>query len=208
MIDNYLLRIYRFMFADNKYKLTSLIVLSSTYFLLFPLDEEWVIFSQTTLLNFDIQTLTAFFSNNLVHADLDHWLHNTIFVLVLGPIIERRFKFWGALLIIMMGLSLNNLFTLVLATHPDSYAIGLSGITYAFMGAYLCKPKLNLLTFLIIPVFFIALISELITLTHATSFLGSAAHVGGFTGGLLAALSIYCWGYKPCVCGKENAKAA
>ncbi len=129
-------------------------------------------------------TYVRFFSHVFGHADWAHFMGNMSYILLLGPLLEEKYKSQTLIEVIAIAAFITGLINYIF--FPSIALCGASGVVFAFMllSSFTSFKEGEIpLTFLLVAVFFIGQqIIQGITLNDNVS---NMAHiVGGIVGGL------------------------
>ena len=76
-------------------------------------------------------TWLRFFTHVLGHGGWDHYVGNTAYILLLGPMVEEHYGRWNTVLVILVTAAVTAVLGLVFA--PSAVILGASGIVSAFL---------------------------------------------------------------------------
>lgn len=122
------------------------------------------------------------FSHTLGHANIDHLIGNLSFILLIGPVIEKKY---GSKLLLIMMLTTGLLTALLHLLFFDSGLLGASGIVFMLIiltSMINIKNKEIPITFILIVIIFIG--KELIGSFNADNISHSSHIIGGVVGAI------------------------
>lgn len=136
----------------------------------------------------DIKTYIRFFGHCLGHADFSHLFNNMLWILLLGPILERQYGGGKILLLIVVAALVTGLLEFCL--FPHNALLGASGVVFAFImlaGSAGFRDNTVPVTFLLIAVMYIG--QEIYNGITVNDNISQLTHIlGGVVGGFFGIL--------------------
>lgn len=110
--------------------LSSLVLFINTHVNSF-LISDWFTADGTISFNYsDPISYVKFITHLLGHTDINHFAGNAIYLILLGPILEEKYKSWTLLSLILITAIVSGLIN---ALFIDTYMLGASGVVYLFI---------------------------------------------------------------------------
>ncbi len=158
--------------------ITGLVLILTNYFP--ELKTYFIIYPQ---MNYgEISSYFRLFTHVIGHGNMNHFVGNFTFILLLGPILEEKYSSKRILAMIIVTALITSILTIAFSSHA---LLGASGIVFMFIilssVTNLSKGRIPL-TFILITGFFLG--KEVVNMVNEDSISQSAHIIGGICGGI------------------------
>lgn len=136
----------------------------------------------------DPLTYIRFFGHALGHADLDHYMGNMMYLLIVGPLLEEKYGSKSIVLVMVVTAFVTGVFNFLFC--PDYMTLGASGIVFAFilLSSLTCMKQGEIpLTFIVVAILYLG--EQFLEAALVESNISNMSHiVGGVCGCVLGYL--------------------
>lgn len=136
----------------------------------------------------DPMTYIRFFGHALGHADLEHYMGNMMYLLIVGPLLEEKYGSKSIILVMVVTALVTGVFNFIFC--PDVATLGASGIVFAFilLSSLTCMKEGEIpLTFIVVAILYLG--EQVLEAAFVESNISNVSHiVGGLCGCVLGYL--------------------